>query len=295
MQEEPEDGRATDRGKRNGRLARDSVSGSQERASDPRQVLDEEEGAPCAQVRPRRPDRPGGTTRSGADGVDGDGARRESARLSLGVTNGGTEKKEVVEEPPSAETQDGAGWAGALDAFRSEVEMTAPRARREPDWRTIRREILTVLGGRMRAPKDRLEDAAQDALLCLVILADRGENIGDPVALGVTVARKRLIDDARKRWRRGERVVSDLDGQPKQHLGNYAAADWATCLRRAGWKPTEAWSRILTAISSGARGTNKIAEVLGRNPKTILESRRRLQQWLHEKIATPHPSERLEE
>lgn len=159
---------------------------------------------------------------------------------------------------------------------------------REPDWRTVATEVQRYLIGSLGAPRDWLEDAVQDAMLCMIVLARR-ERIEDAVAFGVAFVKKRWIDELRKRQRRGEELRPDLDEPPGKPVHKVGTPDWSTLLRDAGWEPTEAWSRILDAIASGARGNSKIAATLGVHVKTVQESRKRLQRWLKEKMDPPPP------
>jgi len=159
----------------------------------------------------------------------------------------------------------------------------------EPTWEAIGSEILERLTRTLRAPRDWLEDVTQDALVCMVILANGGERIANFVAFGVAFARKRWIDDLRKRRCRGENLVSDFDEVATKIQDEVDTTDWLAMLRGEGWEPTEAWSRILAAIVSGARGHDKIAAALGLHVSTVQESRKRLRQWLQEKLDPPPP------
>ncbi|GDY03297.1 hypothetical protein LBMAG49_26260 [Planctomycetota bacterium] len=128
-----------------------------------------------------------------------------------------------------------------------------PQPAPEPDWGTIGSGILRRLG-RLGAPREWLEDAAQDALVCMLVLMNGGGRIENRVAFGVDFTRKRWIDELRRQRRRAE----DLEPKPDMSVANSVHSnpiDWPALLRGAGWEPTQAWSRILDAISSGTRGT----------------------------------------
>lgn len=155
----------------------------------------------------------------------------------------------------------------------------------EPDWPAIGAQVRRTLNRLLRAPREWLEDVVQDALLCMVILSDSGARINNHVAFGVAFATKRWIDEQRQRRRRVERLEPDLDEWEREDQAG--AVQWPALLQEQGWEPTAAWCRILDAIASGAHGTNKIADALGLHRKTIQESRRRLRQWLREKLDPP--------
>jgi DNA-directed RNA polymerase specialized sigma24 family protein len=165
----------------------------------------------------------------------------------------------------------------------------APRLEAGPDWQAIRERILRRLGGMLRCPRDRLDDVVQEALLCMVVLSLNGQRTANHVAFGVTFARRRWMDDLRKRRRRNEVSHPDLDDQTAESPVDSLARDLPSLLRSAGWEPTEAQSRVLRAIGSGARGTSRIAKQLGRDVKSIRECRRRLRLWLQEKLRLSPP------
>jgi len=162
-----------------------------------------------------------------------------------------------------------------------------PQSAPEPDWRAIGSGILQRLIGRLHAPREWLEDAVQDALVCMVVLMNGGGQIDNFVAFGVAFAKKRWVEERRKQQRRGELLKSDLGLDDRAARDKLGTPDWSAMLRQAGWEPTEAWSRILDAITSGVRGTNRIAEALGMHRKTVQEARMRLQRWLREKLDPP--------
>ena len=195
--------------------------------------------------------------------------------------------------PPSPHSKN--GKRGALrptdgqDASRrprSTSGVTAPDPAPETDWRAVTREIgertIRLWGSR----RDLLDDAVQDAALYMFVLA-RKERIEDPVALGVLFVNRRWIDELRRRRSGREKLDPGLDERPDQPTDKIGTVDWKAVLLQAGWEPTEAWSRILNSIVSGCRGTNKIAEALGKNVKTVHESRKRLQRWLEGKLRRP--------
>jgi len=158
----------------------------------------------------------------------------------------------------------------------------------EPDWAGIACGIQRRLVGKLAAPRDWIEDAIQDALVCMVVLARRGESIGSYIAFGVEFAKRRWVDDLRKSRRRGRPYEVDPDEYEASSERESAITDWATLLRQAGSDPTRAWCRILTAIAGGAKGTRKIATVLGNDVKSVRKTRRRLQAWL-QRILAPSP------
>jgi DNA-directed RNA polymerase specialized sigma24 family protein len=159
----------------------------------------------------------------------------------------------------------------------------------EPSWAALL-QLLRRWLKRVGAHADSRDDLAQDAMLCMLVAMSRGTRVEDWVAFGKTIVHRRWIDEVRRQKQAGEHRPSNrpssaiLAAEPTDTFGT---SDWAAQLRAAGWRPTEAWGRILEAISSGARGTNKIAEVLGRDVKTVHESRKRLQRWLQEKLDDP--------
>lgn len=162
-----------------------------------------------------------------------------------------------------------------------------PQLFHEVDWASIRSLTLQRLIRTLRVPHEWLEDAVQDALVCMVILGKDSKQIDNSVAFGVAFVRKRWVEELRKRGRRGEELKADLSEEADGSAYKHGTLDWSALLRGAGWEPTDAWSHILGAIASGARGTNKIAQRLGRSVKTIHESRKRLQRWLREKTDRP--------
>lgn len=165
-------------------------------------------------------------------------------------------------------------------------EVTAPQPVPETDWGAVTQEIKKCLKGWTGARRDWLEDAVQDAALCMFVLASK-ERIEDLVAFGVSFVRRRWIDELRRRRRRKESLDPDLDPKALLQADRIGTVDWQAMLRQAGWEPTEASSRILRSIASGYRGTNKIARALGLNRKTVHQSRKRLQRWLEEKLGRP--------
>lgn len=155
-----------------------------------------------------------------------------------------------------------------------------------PDWREVSSSILRRSKG-LSIPADQRDDLVQDALLWMVTASRDGKQIGNHVALGIAFIRMRWVDQLRKRHRRPTTTELTHDHCADEDGDNYGTGDWPSVLREAGWNPTEAHARLLQVIASGARGTNKIAEILGMNRKTIHENRRRLQKWLLGKLSSP--------
>ena len=171
--------------------------------------------------------------------------------------------------------------------MRPRAPSPEPRAPSpEIDWRGVTQEIKNRSASLRGARREWLEDAVQDAALCMLPLASKGR-IKDFVAFGVSFVKRRWIDEVRRRRRRRESLDAELDKLPALPLDRIDTMDWRGMLRQAGWKPTEAWSRILNSIVSGHRGTKKIAQALDLNAKTVHESRRRLQRWLGKKLRRP--------
>jgi len=155
---------------------------------------------------------------------------------------------------------------------------------REVDWQTIFGDVLRRLHASAGAwTQADIDDAVQDGLVVLLHLWEAGVEVRDPTRLACAVARRRLLD-GRRRMRRRDAGGVELDELAPPEPEERQLRGWREDLRKLGIIVTENRARLLDAIVSGARATKDLARILGRDPKTIRESRQRLQRWLESLI-----------
>lgn len=137
--------------------------------------------------------------------------------------------------------------------------------------------LIRLLRSRWRGvrPTAAVEDAVQDALLCVLYSERSGHEIRDVLAFLHLVVERRLVDDFRRLRRLRPCFSERLLASPES-----SSRDWVIALQQSGFTPTANWGRILELIASGVTSSRALAQVLGRDVTSVRESRTRLRRWL---------------
>jgi hypothetical protein len=141
-------------------------------------------------------------------------------------------------------------------------------------WEALRSYLFARW--RRRQPRQHVEDAIQDTLLLLLQQGAQRAVVANLRAFANRIVQRRLVDATRREHRR---VVAHATWLLAQQPATTTTA-WVDDLIALGHRPTAGWTRLLVAIERGTRTTRGLARVLDRDPKTVKESRGRLQAWL---------------